>query len=87
MAHIECLSMHSHIWGDRAMKIEERPRPKGYNYKKPDPCYLRCIKCNSDGMNRTGLVPVAYIGASTTSVIGIQCVCDNGLKLKHRKIT
>ena len=59
-----------------------RPRPEGFDYSKPDPEGSRCLMCNPDGMNRTGLKPVAYIGASVTSAYAIRCPiinCDKGL--------
>lgn len=57
----------------------KEPRLKGTDYNIPDPVDRRCPRCNSDGMNRTGLKPIAYIGACTTGVWGRKCCCDNGL--------
>ena len=57
------------------------PRPEGYNYKKPDLETLRCQGCNADGMNRTGLIPIRYIGATTTGMWAVKCpqACQDGL--------
>ncbi len=62
--------------------MESRPRPKGFNYSIPDPIAIRCRTCNADGMNRTGLKIIGYVGATVTSVRGILCPivnCDKGL--------
>lgn len=58
-----------------------KPRPKGCDYNIPDPENDRCKVCNPDGLNRTGLKPIKWYGASTTTVIGIRCPknCKNGL--------
>ena len=65
----------------------ERPRPEGFDYTKPDPVDVRCPICNQDGMNRTGLRPVCYWGASSTCICGVRCNCNNGLipQLKNEK--
>jgi len=58
------------------------PRSEGFDYSKPDEESLRCQRCNPDGMNRTGLVPIRYIGTSTTFVAVVSCtnrLCKNGL--------
>lgn len=60
--------------------VYKRPRPNGFDYQVPDLPELRCLICNRDGMNRTGLFPIAYMGASTTGCWAIKCVCNNGLK-------
>ncbi len=62
--------------------MADRPRPEGFNYSIPDPIAARCKRCNPDGMNRTGLKTVAYVGASVTSMYGIRCPilnCHKGL--------
>ncbi len=62
--------------------MENRPRPEGFNYSIPDPVAARCKTCNTDGMNRTGLRIVGYVGASVTSMYGVPCPtvnCDKGL--------
>ncbi len=62
--------------------MENRPRPEGFNYSIPDPIGARCRTCNTDGMNRTGLKLVGYIGMTTTSAHGVPCPiinCDKGL--------
>lgn len=60
------------------------PRPEGFDYKQPDPVETRCPICNPNGMNRTGLKSVGYMGASTTCGYGISCPnqCKNGLNGK-----
>jgi len=59
--------------------INKSPRPKGFDYKNPDPPETRCPLCNPYGYNRTGLQPIAPIGNSTTGYYGVRCVCDNGV--------
>jgi len=46
-----------------------------------DPEESRCMECNWDGFNRTGLKPV-WLSAATTYAIAIRCPndCDKGLK-------
>ena len=56
------------------------PRPEGFDYNKPDELKDRCMKCNPDGFNRTGLKPICLYGTSTTVALGVKCECDNGLK-------
>jgi len=59
------------------------PRPEGFDYTKPDPIDVRCPICNADGLNRTGLRPVRPYGTSTTCFIGVECICDNGIKIQE----
>ena len=58
------------------------PRPKGFDYTIPDPIKKRCEVCNSDGMNRTGLKPIGFLGTHTTSLYSVECPgeCVSGLK-------
>ena len=57
-----------------------RPRPAGFDYNQPDPKKTRCMACNPDGFNRTGLRPVKWIGSSSTGQYGVPCGCKAGLK-------
>jgi len=62
--------------------MSDRPRPDGFDYHQPDPEDCRCIVCNLDGMNRSGLYPFAYVGSFTTLAYAIACpnaLCKNGL--------
>jgi hypothetical protein len=60
----------------------ERPRPDEFDYTQPDHLVRRCMNCNRNGMNRTGLRLIGHIGTTTTGYYGIRCekLCDNGLK-------
>ncbi len=41
----------------------------------------RCLKCNSSGWNRTGIIPTNYCGVSTTLMWGHPCdECIDGWK-------
>jgi len=69
-----------------------KPRPLGTDYSKPDNDKLRCLMCNKDGFNRTGLFVLGLIGTSTTRGYGVRCpeACNNGLigerKVKRRMV-
>lgn len=56
-------------------------RPEGFDYTKPDPECIRCRQCNPLGMNRTGLIPVGHVGASTEVLWAQPCPagCHKGL--------
>jgi hypothetical protein len=60
---------------------DEKPRPEGFDYNKPDAEEVRCKTCNPYGMNRTGWKPYGLVGASTTCGYAIDCPsrCENGL--------
>lgn len=62
-------------------------RPKGFDYSAPDPVENRCQKCNPDGTNRTGLMVIGLINASTIAAAGIRCPggCDNGLIIEENQ--
>lgn len=62
-----------------------KPRELGFDYTQPDKEELRCLRCNPDGLNRTGLVAIGYVGASTTGMYGIKCECDDGLKKEVKR--
>ena len=57
------------------------PRPDGFDYSKPDPAPNRCTHCNGDGINRTGLQPIAYVGTGTMIAWARPCPggCVKGL--------
>lgn len=59
-----------------------KPRPEGFDYSRPDAKRHRCVVCNEDGMNRTGLKPIRFWGACSTVAWAIRCPnkCCNGLK-------
>lgn len=52
----------------------------------PDPKKQRCPACNPDGMNRTGLMPVGYVGSLTSVAHAIECPnnCNKGLRYGRR---
>jgi hypothetical protein len=56
-------------------------RPDGFDYSTPDPEEVRCMTCNPEGMNRTGLIIEASAGTSTTLWYGMPCPkhCEHGL--------
>jgi hypothetical protein len=56
-------------------------RPEGFDYTQPDPEDVRCPQCNSNGMNRSGLIPTSYYGSTSTVMYGIPCICKNGLRI------
>lgn len=58
------------------------PRPKGFDYSKPDPESVRCMNCNPDGMCRTGMRSISPYGTTTTVYWAVPCElkCNKGLK-------
>ena len=54
--------------------ITYRPQGKG------EIIMPKCQKCNPYGVNRTGMVMVGFVGASTTMGYGVRCPnnCDDG---------
>jgi len=62
------------------MNCNTKTRLKGFDYTQPDPPKKRCSICNADGLNRTGLIAIGFVGTLTTVAYAIECgKCKNGL--------